>query len=463
MRYIATLLGAIGITLMLTGCTTGRIKTSEVQPRSLGQEFLIREPADSKERPEGSAILAVPENIKLRDALALALTRSPELKAYSYEVRAADARAIQAGLRPNPELEAEITDFDSAGTGFDTAETTIALGQLLELGGKRRKRAAASKLQSNLSKWDYESKRLDLFVETTHAFVDVLAAQKAFMLATDAVTLATTVNVTVGERVKAGKVSPLENNRAGVALSMSKMDLNRAKEEMDAARARLASVWGDSKPLFETVTGAFETVLASIPSIESLEADLETNPDLARWDAEMALRKATVAMERSMAIPDLHASAGVQQFESTGEDALTFGLAVTVPIFDRNQGSIQAARHELSKALEERNAANVRARRTLNETYKELTVSHLETVTLQSEILPAAQSAFESAQDGYQQGKFGYIEVLDAQRTMFDVRQQYVKSLSAYHKAVVSVERLIGRTIEQESGNEQNKGDDDDK
>jgi len=430
---------------MVAGCTSVPQKAAGPELRPLGREW-----TPSNKKIKETEIKEPAGTLSLQKALSLALVRNPELKAFSWELRASEAMKLQAGLLPNPEVEFEMEEFDSEGTGFDTAETAIVLSQLVELGGKRRNRQAVAKLESGLAGWDYEAKRLDVFVETTQAFIDALAAQKSVALATEAVALATKVHTAVGERVKAGKVSPLEESRASVELSMSKIGLERSKKELEASRTRLGAMWGNSKPLFSAVSGRFETVLDSIPSIRSLEGDVARNPDIARWDTEMELREATVALERSAGIPDLAASAGMQQFEATGEDALIFGVGITLPIFDRNQGSIQAARHQLSKADEERRAAAVKVQSDLAEAYKELTASHLETLTLQKEILPAAQRAFEAAQAGYQQGKFGYLDVLDAQRTMFDVREKYVESLSAYHKAVVELERLIGRSIKKD-------------
>ena len=63
---------------------------------------------------------------------------------------------------------------------------------------------------------------------------------------------------------------------------------------------------------------------------------------------------------------------------------------------------------------------------------------------MKSAVLPGAQSAFDAATEGFRQGKFGYLEVLDAQRTFFEARGRHIEALSAYHKAVADTERLIG-------------------
>jgi len=49
--------------------------------------------------------------------------------------------------------------------------------------------------------------------------------------------------------------------------------------------------------------------------------------------------------------------------------------------------------------------------------------------------------------EGYDYGRFGYLEVLDAQRTMVELRFRHVDALSRYHHSVVWVESLIGKAF----------------
>lgn len=385
--------------------------------------------------------------LSLEEALSLVLMKNPGLKAFSWEMRASEAMILQAGVLPNPEVEVDVEEFDSAGTGFDTAETAIVLSQLVELGGKRGKRRLVAKLESGLAGWGYEAMRQDVLAETTQAFVDVLADQKLLTLAEESVALAEKVYAAAGERVKAGKVTPLEESRAGVELSIARMGLARSRKELHASRAVLAAMWGVANPTFAEVIGEYELVPNCLPPITSFAEDVAMNPDLARWATEMELREAAIALERSALIPDLSARAGVQQYEATGEDALTFGIAVTLPLFDRNRGGIQAARYQMEKADEEKRSIELKIQRELVDAYNELTVSHQEAVTFQQDILPSAERAFEAARNGYQQGKFGYLDMLDAQRTMLDVRTRYIESLSSYHKTVAVLDRLAGRPV----------------
>jgi cobalt-zinc-cadmium efflux system outer membrane protein len=99
------------------------------------------------------------------------------------------------------------------------------------------------------------------------------------------------------------------------------------------------------------------------------------------------------------------------------------------------------------QAEQQRHATEVRVSTAFAEAYQTLATAYNEGMVLQATVLPAAQSAFEAATEGYRQGKFGFLDVLDAQRTLFETRGQYLDALATYHKAVADVEQLIGQEL----------------
>ncbi|MGQ7383435.1 TolC family protein, partial [Streptococcus suis] len=72
-------------------------------------------------------------------AVQAALARNPDLAANAYELKAADARILQARLRPNPEVSVQLDNLSVAGAarGSDVAASTLSLSQVIEMGGKR--------------------------------------------------------------------------------------------------------------------------------------------------------------------------------------------------------------------------------------------------------------------------------------------------------------------------------------
>jgi cobalt-zinc-cadmium efflux system outer membrane protein len=174
---------------------------------------------------------------------------------------------------------------------------------------------------------------------------------------------------------------------------------------------------------------------------------VEHNPDIARWTTAMAQRQATITLEEASRIPAPTVGGGFRYVHESKDQALVFEVSVPLPVFDRNQGNILEERYQLAKAKEERRAAAVSVRTALAETYAELSAAFTEASSLRDEVLPGAQRAFDAVSEGYRQGKFQFLEVLDAQRTLFEVRGQYIEALATYHKAVAALERLIGTPL----------------
>ena len=382
------------------------------------------------------------------DALALALRHNPGLKVFPYSLRAAEARGLQAGLPPNPEVQVEVEEFGGSGArrGFDAAETTIQIGQPIELGGKRDRRTRVAAVDKELVQWDYESARQDLIREVSQAATTVLAAQERLALAEKLLDLSQQAQSAVVHRVQAGRDSPVGALRAGVALSESRIERQKAEKALAAARRNLASMWGSGAPAFTVVSGPWHEIAPPAP-VDLAPDAVAANPDIARWEAEQRSRRAALDLEKAKAVPDVTAAGGVRRFEETDDSAFVLGLALPLPLFNRNQGGIEEAVANLAGARQRYEAVRVKTLAALSEAATALAASHDEVTALRSEVLPAAQQAFEAVQQGYLQGKFDYLYVLDTQRTLFETQARYVDSIEAYHKARADVERLTGRSL----------------
>lgn len=432
-----------GLAALLTGCASAGLDSAQPTPQSSWAEYTA-----AKNTPGVATNASVPDVLNLSDALALALRGNPGLTALSHEVRAAEARMLQAGLRPNPELGLDIDEFDRDGAGFDSAESSVVIGQLFELGNKRKWRQRGAQAEGELAGWDYESKRLELVAETARRFLAVLAAQARNDLARLGVELADKTDRAVNERVKAGKEPPLQASRSQAALEMARLDAVDAEGALAVARQKLAACWGAQQPEFETVQGDLNRMLAAVPPLEALRSFLARNPDLMRWETELRLRQATLASEKAARIPDLQGSVGVVHYEEDGTDALTFGVGLPLPLFDRNQGNIAAAIHGLNRAEAERRAAAMALADELAEAHAALTVAHQRVAALRGRVLPAMEQAFQAAHAGYEQGKFGFLDVLEAQRSLFETQAALLDAQSGYHTAVIDIQRLTATNIE---------------
>jgi cobalt-zinc-cadmium efflux system outer membrane protein len=440
----------ISLPFTLASCASVKPDAVKPEPRPLGNEIPTFQPLVNPEESLDEALLLNESTgvLTLGEALALALLKNPELAAFSYKARASEARMVQAGLLPNPEIGTFVENIGGSPTVTGGVQTTIELGQLIELGGKRTARMRVASLGQNLAGWDYETKRIEILTSVSKAFTDVLSAQQRLILTEQIVDIAEQVAGTVSERVEAGKVSPIEETRTFATLSTIRIDLEQAKRELEASRRRLTAIWGNTDPQFEMAVGDFDSISSSIPSLEQLKELLFQNPELARWADEISFREAVIDLEKSKVIPDLTVSGGYRRFREGDENALVVRISVPLPIFNRNQGGILEARYQLSESERGQQFAEARLATLLSEAQKTLSTSYTEVLTLKNSVIPASQSAFDAINEGYRLGKFGFLSVLDAQRTLFDAKLRYLRALTDYHKAVADVEGLIGEPID---------------
>lgn len=432
----------------LSGCGPSPMADNWTPPRPLGDNLETWRPRDAAAQPPAAP--AQPSAaLTLDEALSLALLHNPELAVHAWDVRAAEARALAASIYPNPELEIEAEELarGEAGNAFDGVETTVRLTQPILTAGKLRLRRAEAAHGRDLAAWDYEARRLDVFTQVVERFVDVLAQQRSVDVLQSTFDLSQQVQSTVSQQVAAGAVISVQRTRAQVEESTAKIDLARAKRSLAAARDALAATWGADAATFDHAVGDLEQVRPA-PSVDALAALIADTPDVARWATEMAQRQAAIDLAEAEAKPDVTAGAGVTYYDEGDVAAGVLSLSFPLPLFDRNQGGILEARIDKGKARSEQRAATVRTRAALNQAYHQLRAAYEAVLTLRDETLPGAQSAYGDLRRGYKQGSFELLDVLDAQRTLFEVEQRYIDALRDYHHAAAAVERLIGRTIE---------------
>jgi cobalt-zinc-cadmium efflux system outer membrane protein len=245
----------------------------------------------------------------------------------------------------------------------------------------------------------------------------------------------------VQRRLEAGKASDLEKTRFDVAVASARIDLEQARRAVIAARNRLAAQWGSRKPRFANAVGDLDATPVTA-SLDGLASRLAANPRLARFGAEVAQREAALAREKAAAVPDVTLRAGPRRLEETNDTTAVVGLSVPLPLWNRNQGNIRAAREQVARAGAEQAAAASALMTELSDAYQRLAGSRSAIQILRESVLPGAESALTATNEGYEAGRFSYLDVLDARRTIGAARMQYLQALTEYHKALHTIEAL---------------------
>lgn len=384
------------------------------------------------------AQVASAQTLTLESALQSAFAGNPDLAAAQWEIDIAQGGRQQAGLIPNP-----VASWDAEDTRRSTRTTTVKLSQTLELGGKRGARIEVASRAQDAAAQELEQRRNLLRAEVIDGFYGALRAQERLELAQRSMALAERGLVIANGRVTAGKASPVEATRAQVQVSQIRLERSRAEIGVSDAYRRLAAITGSATIGFERVeAGAVNT--PALPSATQLLARLESTAELRLAQLQIQQRDAGLGLEKAQRIPDLDVSIGSQYDASVRERVNLVGVSMPIPLFNRNQGNVLAASRRADQARDLRNATELRLRTETRQALDLWATANSEVRAFNQVILPAAQSAVDSATRGFEMGKFNFLYVLDAQRTLIAARTQYLAALAQATDAWVRIERIYG-------------------
>lgn len=375
--------------------------------------------------------------LSLRQAVEQALAHHPELAVADAEVQALGGASLQARARPNPELS-----FTQEGTKSPSRTTTVQINQPIELGGKRQARMTAAERAAELARADLSARRHAIAAAVVTAFFDVLTIQERLRLAEAALELSQRSSLATSRRVKAGKLSPVEETKAKVAEANVRIELAQARSESSAARARLASAMGS--PLGPLVLEGRLDDLPPIQNYEGFQAQLDQSPALQRAEMEVRRRQALTAVENARRISDITVSLGAKRDQEQGRTQAVIGLSIPLPLFDRNEGNILEALKREDKARLELASTRMQLESEALQARERLSSARAEAQSLAADVVPGAQSAYDAATKGFELGKFSFLEALDAQRTLLQARSQYLKALAEAHRASAELHRILG-------------------
>ena len=393
------------------------------------------------ERAPQSAAAAAAEPLSLAKAIELALEGNPEVAAAKRQWEATEGQVLQGRSRPNPELAYSLED-----TRSKTRTQSWQLNLPVELGGKRAARTKAAEKTREQAQAQLAELQATVRANVAAAYFDVLTAQERLVLARDSAALAKSSTDTVSKRVAAGKVSPVEESKARVAEAGVRVELAQAASEQRNALSRLFALLGRIDAPYTVLEGKAEN-LPSAPSLADLQPLISSAPGVVLARIEVDRRKALTALEQSKRVPDVTVSVGMQRSNETQRNVLLFGVSVPLPIFDRNQGNLLEALKLEDKARDELQAASVRLHSEVAQGQERLSTITAEVQSLQQDVLPGAKSAYDAATIGFENGKFNFLEVLDAQRTYFTAKSQYLKALGEAHRAAADIDRLLGASM----------------
>lgn len=391
-------------------------------------------------RPTGS--------LSLTDALRRALAANPRLTAAERDIGIAAGKRLQGAAVPNPELSFELDNAFGSGDyrGTQSAETTLQLSQLIELGGKRQARIAAGIAEVESARWQRAALRLEIISDTAVAFFNVLSGQRKVQIYDVQIASLERLTPLLQRRVESGASSPAETARAQLAADLVRAERERARTALAIARRELAVLMGASGPDFAQVVGDLNRVFHP-PPLPVVLRGLDNNPQLVRWTAVRAQRDAELLTARLKAVPDARVAVGWRHYRETNDNAVRVGASLAIPVWDQNLGNIREASETRAKVEAEHATARGALILTLGKAYETLVGAEREIDILRGSALPNARRATEAIESGYAQGRFTLLEVLDAQSSATQAALREQEALVSFHISVATLEGLTGMPL----------------
>lgn len=380
------------------------------------------------------------ERLSLNAAFARAAEADPSLPAAGARLDAADAMIRQSDTSPNPSLGLEVENFAGTGAvrGFDEAETTLSYQQPIELGGKRDARIGLAERERDAASARTLIARLNLYEKVQLAYGEVLAADAAIGLAKERLEVARALAKELGRRIASARDPEFAGERARAQVADAQLGLEQAQLAATAAKERLASYWGGSAD-FQVDAKAFDTT-----AIPAVDAEAGLGADIAVLEAERLAAAARVDVERSKSYQDPTLSLGVRHFGRNDDVAVVIGGSIPLSLFDDNSGNIDRAAAEQRAADLDLVTYRIGREREIARLRSQLGIFAAEVRQIDSEIIPASKRAVSLVRQGFARGAFGYLDVIEAQNALTDMRARRIAALKNFHADKAALERLLG-------------------
>ncbi len=404
-------------------------------------------PAPSASPPASSAspprAASRPRAITLQEALAIALENNPELQGTVREIDAALARKQGASLLLQDNPQVVTSAGPRSADGDDSVDWSVGIAQRVEIGGQRAVRIEAADAGLRVAEARLVARRSALMADVREAVGLVVATEELSRVAEEALELAKDGLAAATERHEAGGASLIEVNTARIEFGRATRDAATARQDGDAALAALGLLLGAPDDLAVVPGGGLmESRICEEAPEALLAAARKQRGDLvaARAELEQAQAEQHLAEREAIASPSI----GVAYNRDENADIVLATFSVSLPIFDRNQlargvAGARLAQAKLALASRDRAVANqvglalaeCRVARSIVESYR-------------GDVVRAAQSNLELANEGYLAGKLDVLQLLRIRREALDARRGAVRGLQRRIAADAQMMRATG-------------------
>ena len=385
--------------------------------------------------------------LTLEDAVGIALNNNPLLKSKKHNIGTYEGSIKQARLLPNPEIEFFTQETPTNNIGFDQSQNSVALSQKLETGGKRKLRVKAARKEKKVMEMDLQTTIADITAKVKKSFFNVLTTEEELKFAKKTIEIAKSLMSISNQRFKIGDIARIDVLKAEIELSNAKMRVQNAERKYLNTAKMLQTVMGVSDI---DLNNLLPISTADTPSLnlENLnELLLNNHPALKARKKVVDLSVIKITEAKRMAIPDINATIGYKRLSTTDINTVQAGIEFSLPIFNRNQGKIIEARALSHKAKDDVEVVRNQLLLQLSNAFSLYTSTREQVRIFTDTIIPQSEESLKIARQGYRQGEFDYLQVLDAQRTLANTRISYLKILNELFSSITEIEKFVGVKI----------------
>ena len=377
-------------------------------------------------------------------------------------IMSAEGQALQAGLRPNPQAIMELENFggDDDFSGVDGAELTLGVEQEIEIAGKRTYRKDVANYALAAAKQEAVSQILATLASTHQSYAGYVIAQERLKLAERRLALADKTHEAVKKRVSAAAASDIQHTKVDIEQKAAAIEKAQAIEELASAKAQLERILASGVDQINEGIGFLQTAF-DVPEKEQLIKALENLPQAEMMKLKELQAQSNIELAKAYGVPNPTIGLGIRRFNETDSNAFMATLSIPIPISDRNQGNIAQARAERIVAENENRSTLLSLKEASEKVYQQLLAASQEVKSYKNDIIPSAQKAYEQASEGYNSGRFSFLELLDAQRTLYEMQEAQLDSLLKLHQAKAQADflmnahaHLIQQTISLKTGDQ---------
>jgi len=388
---------------------------------------------------------AVP--LTLQDLEKMALAHNPTLSQASAEIRAAEGRKLQSGLYPNP--TAGYIGEQIRGGAQRGGEQGFFLQQDIVLGGKlglNRKIFEQERLQARA---EADEQRLRVTTAVRLYFIRALAAQETVTVRSKLVHLAEQAVGTSRQLFNVGQADRPDVLEAEVDAQQAQLALSAARQNQQSVWQGLAATVGMPDLPMAPLAGNLET-FGSLDENTWLARMLQESPAVKIAELGVNKAEAVLARARRQPIPDLQLRAGLEQnrelSEFSGQPVGLQGFAevgVQIPLFNRDQGDVEADLAQLDRARREVERVRLVLRERAAPVFQNYVTARDAVQLYKNQMIPRAQQAYDLYLESYQKMAAAYPQVLIAQRTLFQLEDAYVASLEKLGTSAIALRSFL--------------------